>query len=179
MWACKQLLRSVAAWVNVVTFPRKLAGWYSHHAYHRITNWSQDHKGTSRHNCEDGWWPRPVDAKVRPMEGHWNLLVGGAVCKELQSQMPAEDHYRRDTQPVAVLGKKITSQESRHYQIWLQEVLLDNRPPCYVEEDVQLPLLTMNMLKFGRPNFLPDPKAPWSSTFTTSVVSFNLLTIDK
>lgn len=27
------------------------------------------------------------------------------------------NHYRRDSQPVAVLGKKITSQESRHHQV--------------------------------------------------------------
>ena len=47
----------------------------------------------------------------------------------------------------------------------LQGVLLDvvvalnNRPLSYVEEDVQLPLLTPNMFQFGRPNLLPDPAA--------------------
>ena len=39
------------------------------------------------------------------------------------------------------------------------EVVLNNRPLSYVEEDVQLPLLTPNMLQFGRPNLLPDPEA--------------------
>lgn len=39
------------------------------------------------------------------------------------------------------------------------EVALNNRPLSYVEEDLQLPLLTPNMLQFGRPNLLPDPEA--------------------
>ena len=39
------------------------------------------------------------------------------------------------------------------------EVALNNRPLSYVEEDLQLPLLTPNMLQFGRPNLLPDSKA--------------------
>ena len=39
------------------------------------------------------------------------------------------------------------------------EVAQDNRPLSYVEEDVQLPLLTTNMLQFGCPNLLPDPEA--------------------
>ena len=36
------------------------------------------------------------------------------------------------------------------------EVALNNRPLSYVEEDVQLPVLTPNMLQFGRPNLLPE-----------------------
>ena len=36
------------------------------------------------------------------------------------------------------------------------EVALNNRPLNYVEEDVQLPLLTPNSLLFGRPNTLPE-----------------------
>jgi hypothetical protein len=36
------------------------------------------------------------------------------------------------------------------------EVTLNNRPLSYVEEDVQLPLLTPNTLQFGRPNILPE-----------------------
>ena len=36
------------------------------------------------------------------------------------------------------------------------EVALNNRPLSYVEEDVQLPLLTPNMLQFGHPNLLPE-----------------------
>ena len=36
------------------------------------------------------------------------------------------------------------------------EVALNNRPLSYVEEDVQLPVLTPNMLQFGRPNILPE-----------------------
>ena len=36
------------------------------------------------------------------------------------------------------------------------EVALNNRPLSYVEEDVQLPVLTPNMLQFSRPNLLPD-----------------------
>ena len=39
------------------------------------------------------------------------------------------------------------------------EVALNNRPLSYVEEDVQLPLLTPNMFQFGCPNLLPDPEA--------------------
>ena len=44
----------------------------------------------------------------------------------------------------------------------LQDVLLDvevtmnNRPLSYVEEDIQLPILTPNLLQFGRPNLLPE-----------------------
>ena len=43
-----------------------------------------------------------------------------------------------------------------------QDVLLDvqvtmnNRPLSYVEEDIQLPILTPNLLQFGRPNLLPQ-----------------------
>ena len=36
------------------------------------------------------------------------------------------------------------------------EAALNNRPLSYVEEDVQLPLLTPNALQFGRPNLLPE-----------------------
>ena len=50
------------------------------------------------------------------------------------------------------------------YLTWteLQDVLLDvevalnNRPLSYVEDDIQLPLLTPNALQFGRPNLLPE-----------------------
>ena len=38
------------------------------------------------------------------------------------------------------------------------EVALNNRPLSYVEEDIQLPLLTPNLLQFGRPNLLPEPE---------------------
>ena len=36
------------------------------------------------------------------------------------------------------------------------EVALNNRPLSYVEDDVQLPVLTPNTLLFGRPNQLPE-----------------------
>ena len=36
------------------------------------------------------------------------------------------------------------------------EVALNNRPLSYVEDDVQLPVLTPNALLFGRPNQLPE-----------------------
>ena len=36
------------------------------------------------------------------------------------------------------------------------EVALNNRPLSYVEDDIQLPLLTPNLLQFGRPNLLPE-----------------------
>ena len=36
------------------------------------------------------------------------------------------------------------------------EVALNNRPLSYVEEDVQLPVQTPNILQFGRPNLLPE-----------------------
>lgn len=38
------------------------------------------------------------------------------------------------------------------------EVTLNNRPLSYVEEDVQLPLLTPNSLQFCRPNVLPEQR---------------------
>ena len=47
----------------------------------------------------------------------------------------------------------------------LQDVLLDvevtmnNRPLSYVEEDIQLPILTPNLLQFGRPNLLPETQS--------------------
>ena len=37
------------------------------------------------------------------------------------------------------------------------EVALNNRPLSYVE-DIQLPLLTPNLLQLGRPNLLPEPE---------------------
>ena len=36
------------------------------------------------------------------------------------------------------------------------EVALNNRPLSYVEDDIQLPLLTPNLLQFGRLNLLPE-----------------------
>ena len=36
------------------------------------------------------------------------------------------------------------------------EVTMNNRPLSYVEEDIQLPILTPNLLQFGRPNLLPQ-----------------------
>ena len=36
------------------------------------------------------------------------------------------------------------------------EVTMNNRPLSYVEEDIQLPILTPNLLQFGRPNLLPE-----------------------
>ncbi|XP_028410372.1 uncharacterized protein LOC114532993 [Dendronephthya gigantea] len=38
------------------------------------------------------------------------------------------------------------------------EVALNNRPLSYVEDDAQLPLLTPNILQFGRPNILPEQR---------------------
>ena len=44
----------------------------------------------------------------------------------------------------------------------LQDVLLDvevtmnNRPLSYVEGDIQLPILTLNLLQSGHPNLLPE-----------------------
>ena len=44
----------------------------------------------------------------------------------------------------------------------LQDVLLDckialnNRPLSYVEDDVQLPILTPNVMMFVQPNLLPE-----------------------
>ena len=44
----------------------------------------------------------------------------------------------------------------------LEEVLLDvettinNRPLSYVEDDVQMPVLTPNSMQFGQPNFIPE-----------------------
>jgi hypothetical protein len=41
------------------------------------------------------------------------------------------------------------------------ETTLNSRPLCYVEDDVQLPLLTPNSMLFGQPNLIPqrDPNA--------------------
>ena len=47
----------------------------------------------------------------------------------------------------------------------LEEVILDielalnNRPLSYVEDDVQLPILTPNVMMFGVPNHLPEEDA--------------------
>lgn len=44
----------------------------------------------------------------------------------------------------------------------LEEVLLDvevrlnNRPLCYVEDDVQLPVLTPSAMMFGQPKLIPE-----------------------
>ena len=39
------------------------------------------------------------------------------------------------------------------------EIVLNNRPLSYVEDDLQLSLLTPNMLQFGRPYLLAEPEA--------------------
>ena len=36
------------------------------------------------------------------------------------------------------------------------EVTLNNRPLCYVEDDIQLPVLTPSVMMFGRPKLIPD-----------------------
>ena len=36
------------------------------------------------------------------------------------------------------------------------EVTMNNRPLSYVEEDIQSPILTPNLLQFVRPNLLPE-----------------------
>ena len=36
------------------------------------------------------------------------------------------------------------------------EVTLNNRPLTYVEDDIQLPVLTPNTMIFGQPNLLPE-----------------------
>ena len=40
--------------------------------------------------------------------------------------------------------------------LWDCEVVLNNRPLNYVEDDVQLPILTPNVMMFGQPNLLPE-----------------------
>ena len=39
------------------------------------------------------------------------------------------------------------------------EVTMNNRPLNYVEEDIQLPILTPNLLQFDRPNLLPETQS--------------------
>ena len=39
------------------------------------------------------------------------------------------------------------------------EIALNNRPLTYVEDDVQLPVLTLNAMMFGQPNLLPEEDA--------------------
>ena len=36
------------------------------------------------------------------------------------------------------------------------EIALNNRPLSYVEEDIQLPVLTPQSMMFGQPNLLPE-----------------------
>ena len=36
------------------------------------------------------------------------------------------------------------------------EVTLNNRPLCYVEDDVQLPVLTPSTMMFGQPKLIPE-----------------------
>jgi len=36
------------------------------------------------------------------------------------------------------------------------EVTLNNRPLCYVEDDVQLPILTPSAMMFGQPKLIPN-----------------------
>lgn len=38
----------------------------------------------------------------------------------------------------------------------LQEILLDNRPLSYVDDDIQLPILTPTSFLYGQPNMLPE-----------------------
>ena len=41
------------------------------------------------------------------------------------------------------------------------ETTINSRPLCYVEDDIELPLLTPNVMLFGQPNVIPqqDPSA--------------------
>ena len=39
------------------------------------------------------------------------------------------------------------------------EVAINNRPLSSIEDDVQLPLLTPNMMIYGQPNLIPEPGA--------------------
>ena len=39
------------------------------------------------------------------------------------------------------------------------EIALNNRPLSYIEDDVQLPVLTPSALMFGQPNLLPEKDA--------------------
>ena len=36
------------------------------------------------------------------------------------------------------------------------DVTLNNRPLCYVEDDVQLPVLTPSTMMFGQPKLIPE-----------------------
>lgn len=54
------------------------------------------------------------------------------------------------------IGNGFLSLEELREVILDVEVTLNNRPLSYVEDDVQFPVLTPNMLLFGRPNPLPE-----------------------
>ena len=67
-------------------------------------------------------------------------------------------------QMVGVVKRSLEKTIGNGFLTWteLEEVILDvevavnNRPLSYVEDDVQLPILTPNSLLFGQPNVLPE-----------------------
>ena len=44
-------------------------------------------------------------------------------------------------------------------RFWTLRDTMNNRPLSYVEEDILLPILTPNLLQFGRPNLLPETQS--------------------
>ena len=54
------------------------------------------------------------------------------------------------------IGKRFLTWTELEAVILDVEVTVNNRPLSYVEDDVQLPILTLNSLLFGQPNVLPE-----------------------
>ena len=48
---------------------------------------------------------------------------------------------------------------SYRMRFWTLRDTMNNRPLSYVEEDIQLLILTPNLLQFGRPNILPETQS--------------------
>ena len=68
---------------------------------------------------------------------------------------------------VGIVKQALYKSVGRAILTWkeLEEVMLDvevainNRPLSYVEDDVQLPLLTPNVMLYDQPNLIPEPEA--------------------
>ena len=58
---------------------------------------------------------------------------------------------------VSVVGRTARNNSGRGREIILDvEVTLNNRPLSYVEDDIELPILTPNSLLYGRANVVPE-----------------------
>ena len=58
-----------------------------------------------------------------------------------------------------VIGKTILSWDELSEVLLDVELCLNNRPLSYVENDIQMPILTPNIMIFGQPNHVPEQDA--------------------